>query len=229
MTKKYPQPGDKVQANQAIGKAGDGVVQGIPFAPDGAQIFREYLPQRDSIEYTIFWREDGRKKRMDYELTRKELEGSGHEQENYILQLIMAQYDDGKYVDVLDEHETWNAGFDNLPPEEAEHAIKFESVSSDTEEPLSIEEIWANNPEEPVEEEKPHQSLEDIIRLLVDTDDPFAFPNAPGLNLIVNMRIYDVLLGLYLEKNPERAKALMDIHAAGKILGSLPTYDPGEA
>lgn len=57
--------------------------------------------------------------------------------------------------------------------------------------------------------------------------DPFAPENAPGLSLVVQMRIYDVLLGIYSEMAPEKAAALMDMHAGGKVIGSLPNFDLG--
>jgi hypothetical protein len=65
--------------------------------------------------------------------------------------------------------------------------------------------------------------LEDNIE---PDDSPFSSENAPGLNLIVNMRIYDVLMGLYMEQAPEKATALMEMHAEGKILTALPSYIP---
>lgn len=65
---------------------------------------------------------------------------------------------------------------------------------------------------EPVEED-----IEDI--------DPFSTENAPKVALIVQMRIYDAVMALLNEKDPEAAAALHEIHAAGKVLGSLPFLD----
>lgn len=59
--------------------------------------------------------------------------------------------------------------------------------------------------------------------------DPFAPQNAPGLSLIVLMRIYDVMLAQFREENPEGAKRLRELHAQGKILGPLPSIDLDEA
>lgn len=56
--------------------------------------------------------------------------------------------------------------------------------------------------------------------------DPFSSANAPGLTLITSMRIYDVLLGIYFEMNPEKASALMEKHLKGHVVGPLPNYDP---
>ena len=59
-------------------------------------------------------------------------------------------------------------------------------------------------------------------------EDPFSTENAPGLSLVVLMRIYDVLLGIYTEQNSEKAAILMQIHEEGGIVGSLPHLNLGE-
>lgn len=56
-------------------------------------------------------------------------------------------------------------------------------------------------------------------------NDPFNAANAPGINLIVSMRLYDVAMGIYTEMNPERAAVLEELHAAGGILLDLPHYN----
>jgi hypothetical protein len=55
--------------------------------------------------------------------------------------------------------------------------------------------------------------------------DPFDAENAPGINLIVNLRIYDVLMAILRESNPEVQKDLARIHASGKILSTAPMFD----
>ena len=55
---------------------------------------------------------------------------------------------------------------------------------------------------------------------------PFSAEEAPGIALVVNMRIYDVLMAIYTSINPEGAKELMEIHSKGGIIGSLPLFDP---
>lgn len=57
-----------------------------------------------------------------------------------------------------------------------------------------------------------------------DTD-PFSPTNAPKLALVVNMRIYDVLMALLNEKDPEAATRLHEIHSEGRVVGSLPYID----
>lgn len=61
----------------------------------------------------------------------------------------------------------------------------------------------------------------------VDADasiDPFSAEGAPGIILIQQMRIYDVLLGIYSELAPVKAEALMDLHAEGLLLGPEPVF-----
>lgn len=57
------------------------------------------------------------------------------------------------------------------------------------------------------------------------TYDPFSPEHAPGLSLIVLMRIYDVQMALLRAQNKEAANTLHDLHSQGKILGSLPVLD----
>lgn len=56
---------------------------------------------------------------------------------------------------------------------------------------------------------------------------PFSQELAPGVSLIVHMRIYDVLVALLRESNKEVAEKLVELHASGKILGPLPVFDEG--
>lgn len=55
--------------------------------------------------------------------------------------------------------------------------------------------------------------------------DPFSPELAPAFTLITQMRIYDVLLGIYTHLDEDKATALMELHAQGKILGSPPSLD----
>lgn len=56
--------------------------------------------------------------------------------------------------------------------------------------------------------------------------DPFSPEEAPGLSLIMQMRIYDVLMAMYMETNMEAAKDLLEMHSRGQILGPLPSFYP---
>lgn len=58
-----------------------------------------------------------------------------------------------------------------------------------------------------------------------DNNDPFSIENAPGVSLIVQMRIYDTLMALLTVQAPEKATALFEAHAAGKIVASLPLFN----
>lgn len=58
-------------------------------------------------------------------------------------------------------------------------------------------------------------------------DDPFSPENVGKLQLVVNMRIYDALMALLNETDPEAAAKLHQLHASGKVLGSLPWLDVG--
>jgi hypothetical protein len=55
---------------------------------------------------------------------------------------------------------------------------------------------------------------------------PFGPEEAPGIALVVNMRIYDVLMAIYTKLDPDGAADLMEIHTKGGIIGSLPLFDP---
>lgn len=55
--------------------------------------------------------------------------------------------------------------------------------------------------------------------------DPFHPEVVPGVSLIVLMRIYDVLMATYTNLDPEGANKLYELHAAGKIVGSMPIID----
>lgn len=52
--------------------------------------------------------------------------------------------------------------------------------------------------------------------------DPFSPEYAPKLQLIVSMRIYDVLMALLTSEDETLAERLHELHADGKIMGSLP-------
>lgn len=52
--------------------------------------------------------------------------------------------------------------------------------------------------------------------------DPFSPEAVPGVSLVVNMRIYDVLMAIYTHLDEEGAQQLYDLHSEGKVLGSLP-------
>jgi hypothetical protein len=60
------------------------------------------------------------------------------------------------------------------------------------------------------------------------SNDPFSPENVDGVQAIILMRIYDVLLGLYREQNAEYAERLVELHEAGKIMGPLPWLDLSE-
>jgi hypothetical protein len=58
------------------------------------------------------------------------------------------------------------------------------------------------------------------------TYSPFGPEEAPGISLIVQMRIYDVLMAMYTHLDKVGAADLMEIHTKGGIIGSLPLFDP---
>jgi hypothetical protein len=58
---------------------------------------------------------------------------------------------------------------------------------------------------------------------LEDTrEDAFSPENSQKLQLVVQMRIYDVLMALLNESSPDVAEKLYHLHSDGKVLGSLP-------
>lgn len=58
----------------------------------------------------------------------------------------------------------------------------------------------------------------------IDTD-PFGEGNVKQVQLIVQMRLYDVCMAILSELNEEKADLLHDIHSKGGILGALPIID----
>lgn len=54
--------------------------------------------------------------------------------------------------------------------------------------------------------------------------DAFSPTNAPGVNLIVNMRIYDVLMAIYTHLDKEGATDLLKLHQSGVVLSSAPMF-----
>lgn len=55
--------------------------------------------------------------------------------------------------------------------------------------------------------------------------DPFSYQEAPGVSLIVLMRIYDVMMGMYTEMAPDKADAMIEAHAQGILIGSTPAFN----
>lgn len=55
--------------------------------------------------------------------------------------------------------------------------------------------------------------------------DPFSPENAPVVNIIMQMRIYDVLMALLTHTDKDAAKALLELHADGTIFGSIPSLN----
>lgn len=57
------------------------------------------------------------------------------------------------------------------------------------------------------------------------TDDPFDAGNAPGVSLIILMRIYDLLAGIYNDMDPDKCAAVLELHKKGKLFLPLPYLD----
>lgn len=55
-------------------------------------------------------------------------------------------------------------------------------------------------------------------------EDPFSAANAPGISLIVQLRIYDVLMALLRESNPDAADEILALHSTGAFGGPSPSY-----
>lgn len=54
------------------------------------------------------------------------------------------------------------------------------------------------------------------------SQDAFSPENSMKLALVVQMRIYDVLMALLNEQNEDVATRLYEVHSNGQIIGSLP-------
>lgn len=67
--------------------------------------------------------------------------------------------------------------------------------------------------------------LEDTEAGGTESIDPLSPEYAPGLNLIVLMRIYEVQLAILRESNPEAARRLLELHEQGLISTPLPYVD----
>jgi len=59
----------------------------------------------------------------------------------------------------------------------------------------------------------------------VDDQDPFGPKNVAKVQLIVLMRIYDVLHGILATGNEELSNIILATHDAGKVMGPLPWLD----
>ena len=57
---------------------------------------------------------------------------------------------------------------------------------------------------------------------VVGSSGPLSSDEAPGVQLIVQMRIYDALMGILTHLDAETAEALADLHRSGGILMSSP-------
>lgn len=57
---------------------------------------------------------------------------------------------------------------------------------------------------------------------LAPSDDPFDIANVGGQALIVQMRLYDVLMGIYNHLDTDKAGALVQIHESGKLFLGYP-------
>lgn len=60
---------------------------------------------------------------------------------------------------------------------------------------------------------------------LEDNLDPFHPDNVGGVQTVVLMRIYDVLMAILNDSDPHAALALHELHRAGRIVGSFPVLD----
>ena len=58
--------------------------------------------------------------------------------------------------------------------------------------------------------------------------DPLSPEYAPGLSLVVLMRIYEVQLAILREANPEVAERLLNLHAEGRISTPMPYVDANQ-
>jgi hypothetical protein len=71
------------------------------------------------------------------------------------------------------------------------------------------------------------EPVEDGDSLVNDgqVNDPFSPDNAPGMSLIVQMRMYDVLLAILNEQNPDVCDRILEAHAQGKLLAPVVTFN----
>lgn len=61
-----------------------------------------------------------------------------------------------------------------------------------------------------------------------DFSDPFDPSVTPAVSMIIQMRIYDVLMAIYTKMDTEGAAQLHNLHSRGKVLGALPWIDLSE-
>jgi hypothetical protein len=64
-----------------------------------------------------------------------------------------------------------------------------------------------------------------MAKELEDNGNPFSPQNAPAVNLIVSMRIYDALMALLQTQDEETHDRLNALHEAGKVAWSVPWID----
>jgi hypothetical protein len=64
-------------------------------------VFRQFIPRDDTIEYTTYFYKDGVKQRHDMKIDSKELEELtlGNDGENFVMQRLYKEIEEGKYVE----------------------------------------------------------------------------------------------------------------------------------
>lgn len=162
---------------------------------DEAQVYREFIPRLDAIEYTILWRENGKKQRMDFLVSSEMVENAVGDLENFVHNKAYGLWENKEYALASGPNAIFNREY-----------LIARDLDHDTEGVVN-----------------PYKLEED--NSTADSD-PFTPENAAGLSLIVQMRMYDVLLGIYSEMNPDRAARLIERHQAGKVIGPYPNFVP---
>lgn len=59
----------------------------------------------------------------------------------------------------------------------------------------------------------------------IEAIDPYAPENIGVLHFVTQHRIYDVLMALLTEKNPELAQNVLEMHSKGLLIGPQPFFD----
>lgn len=71
----------------------------------------------------------------------------------------------------------------------------------------------------------PRATLHESSTLEEATGPDVKFDDVTMANFIVTARVYDVLMALLKEANPDAARDLLELHRSGSLLGSVPSFN----
>lgn len=166
------------------------------------QVYREYIPREDAIEYTTYFRVDGKKYRNDLRLKSSDLEGNDNvEVENFVRNRIVADIRAGNFVDASNRD----------IPVASEVINKMRETKRD--------EKWypEEHPGVPREQlDSISESVDNLEAHQGENTAPAASPSETELVIVaLLMRNYDISMALLSHFDKETADRIYDAHENG--------------